>query len=104
MEQEKSIVLSKMHPVGNVVKSPDGTIHVSCGFTTMRFHERNFIDFTLMLKAAFAVLIEESLPHLLDPGESRNPPDEPPCRYTRVARQPAFGSDASTTPKQANRD
>jgi len=78
MEQEKSIVLSKMPSVGNVVKSPDGTIHVSCGFTTMRFHERNFIDFTLMLKMAFSVLVEESLSHLLDPGKPLNPPAEPP--------------------------
>jgi hypothetical protein len=73
MEQEKSIVLSHMQSVGNVVKSPDGTIHVSCGFTTMRFHERQFIDFTLMLKTAFSALVDESLPHLLDPGEPLNP-------------------------------
>ena len=76
-KSEKSIVLSRMPSVGNVVKSPDGTIHVSCGFTTMRFHEQNFIDFTVMLKTAFSVLTEDGLNHIFDPGEPLNPPAEP---------------------------
>lgn len=79
MPPEKSIVLSRMSSVGNVVKSPDGTIHVSCGFTTVRFHEQNFIDFTLMLKMAFSALTEEGLNHILDPDKPLNPPAEPPA-------------------------
>ncbi len=78
MEQEKSLILSTMPSIGNVVKSPDGTIHVSCGFTTLRFHEQRFIDFTLMLKTAFSALSEEGLTHILDTGEPPNPPAEPP--------------------------
>lgn len=77
MKPEKSTVLSKMHSVGSVVKTPDGTIHVSWGFTTMRLCEQHFIDFTLMLKTAFSALTEESLHHVLDPGEPLNPSTDP---------------------------
>ena len=78
MEEEKSKVLSKMPGVGSVVRTPDGTIHVSCGFTTLRFHNENFVDFTLMLKTAFSALSEEGLQHILSLDEPLNPPAEPP--------------------------
>ncbi len=79
MYSDKTIVLSKMPSLGTIVKTPDGTIHVSCCFATLRFHERQFVDFTLMVKAAFSALAEESLEELLDSSEPLNPSTDPPC-------------------------
>ena len=65
MEVKGNILLAKRDGVGVIQRCRHGVVHIHVGRASLRFKEKDFIDFALMVNEASSRLMDEAIAELI---------------------------------------